>query len=599
MRRIVDALMPRSKGGVRTPQRPSYFTRITLGVEALESRTVPYAAIAAWPHPELVTISFMPDGTYLGGSLYSNLFASFDAKWPTAAWQGQVLLAVQTWAQYTNLNFAVVPDEGLPLGTGIDQQGDPEEGDIRIGGFSFASGDLAGAWFPPPVNNFSAAGDVFFNTAQPFNIGSTYDLFTVATHELGHALGLLHSDDYYAAMFGNYVGVKSYGLAWDDVAGIRSLYSAGAPRSPDGFGFNTSTFQTAADLTGAFDPVTQTLVGASLDLTYPGQAEYFRFMAPPGAGSQLTVTVQSSGLSLLSPSLTLYDADQQPIATASGYSQFGTAITATAASVKPNQLFFLRVSGADASAFGTGHYGLIVNFGSGLSPTVSPPNTATPNGVPNVGIGGWPEEIGTGSDGQGFDSFEVKPGEVAQPAQRGSTPQSLRGAPGATPHGPGNEAAVLLHGSVPVGPAALLVYSVPVGPRTLATVPLPLLDLRLPLPASVRTETGEDGSTDLLGEVVADPVPSLPDRDSRTLRTQATQLSSPASRWRAACTDYFAEVEPAIQQPCGNAGTSRSASVDALPGLDSAAALLVLTVTLGGCWRDQRELVRGVGFQPA
>src|SRR5437867_3790249 len=137
-----------------------------LSIEALESRTVPYATIGAWPHSELVTISFMPDGTFLGGSLNSNLFATLNARWPTAIWQGEILRAAQTWAQYTNLNFAVVPDNGLTFGWAANQQGDLGEGDIRIGGFDFGSMDMVGgAWFPPPVNNFAAAGDLFFNTA--------------------------------------------------------------------------------------------------------------------------------------------------------------------------------------------------------------------------------------------------------------------------------------------------------------------------------------------------------------------------------------------------------------------------------------------------
>ena len=46
---------------------------------------------------------------------------------------------------------------------------------------------------PPPANNFSVAGDMTFNTGQSFNVGSTYDLFTVAMHEFGHALGLNES----------------------------------------------------------------------------------------------------------------------------------------------------------------------------------------------------------------------------------------------------------------------------------------------------------------------------------------------------------------------------------------------------------------------
>ena len=174
-----------------------------LAVETLEARTVPYATIGAWPHPQLVTLSFMPDGTALGAGISSNLFASFNARWPTVVWEGQILFAAQSWAEATNLNLAVVPDDGLPFGSGSYLQGDPTEGDIRIGGFDFGNGNLAGAWFPPPVNDFSAAGDVFFNTAQPFNIGSTYDLYTVALHEIGHALGMLGSSDYYAAMYEN------------------------------------------------------------------------------------------------------------------------------------------------------------------------------------------------------------------------------------------------------------------------------------------------------------------------------------------------------------------------------------------------------------
>src|SRR5262249_3386807 len=156
---------------------------------------------------------------------------------------------------------------------------------------------------------------------------STYDLFTVATHEFGHALGLLHSGDYYAAMYDSYVGVKNYGLTWDDVAGIRNLYSAGAPRSPDGFALYTSSFQGAADLTGALEPASHPLIGAVLDIMYPGQAEYYRFAAPSGTSSQLTVTIQSAGLSLLAPAVVLYNADQQPIAAASGYGQYGSTIS--------------------------------------------------------------------------------------------------------------------------------------------------------------------------------------------------------------------------------------------------------------------------------
>src|SRR5947209_3794997 len=88
-----------------------------LGVEQLESRIVPYATTSnLWPHPELITISFEPDGTDLGG-VTSNLVSTFNSKFGTAAtWQNQILKAAQQWALQTNINFAVITDSGANSG---------------------------------------------------------------------------------------------------------------------------------------------------------------------------------------------------------------------------------------------------------------------------------------------------------------------------------------------------------------------------------------------------------------------------------------------------------------------------------------------------
>ena len=73
-----------------------------------------------------------------------------------------------------------------------------------------------------------------FNTGQSFNVGSTYDLFTVAMHEFGHALGLGESSVSGAVEYGTYTGRKT-GLASDDIAGIRSIYSSNAARTADAY----------------------------------------------------------------------------------------------------------------------------------------------------------------------------------------------------------------------------------------------------------------------------------------------------------------------------------------------------------------------------
>lgn len=49
------------------------------------------------------------------------------------------------------------------------------------------------------------------------------NLFLVALHELGHSLGLGHSNDPTAIMF-PYINYNSFHLSADDIRGIQSLY---------------------------------------------------------------------------------------------------------------------------------------------------------------------------------------------------------------------------------------------------------------------------------------------------------------------------------------------------------------------------------------
>src|SRR5690349_18113422 len=81
---IVKRLM--SKWFRHAPHSPAKL-HARIGLEALESRIVPYSLSGnAWPVPKLITLSFVPDGTDVGGT--SDMFARFNSHpgWTTSTW---------------------------------------------------------------------------------------------------------------------------------------------------------------------------------------------------------------------------------------------------------------------------------------------------------------------------------------------------------------------------------------------------------------------------------------------------------------------------------------------------------------------------------
>jgi hypothetical protein len=389
----------RSLPGLSAQKQNRRRQHVRLALEQLEDRVVPYSVSGdAWPHPNLITISFMPDGTPLssavGSTITSNLFSAFNAKFgSTAAWENQILKAAQAWAQQTNINFEVVPDSGASSGSGNYQQGNPSFGDIRVGGYVFGNSTLATTYMPPPVNNYSLAGDITFNTGEGFHVGSTYDLFSVAAHEFGHALGLDHtSAGTGPVMYPSYTGMKS-ALSADDVAGIRNIYSDNNARTSDGVG-NTAT--TATNLNPLISS-SLTALDANLNLASTSQTDWFSSTAPARAGSTMTVQVQSQGLSLLSPKVTVYAANGSTVlGSASGLNQYGTTLDVTVTGVSAGQQYLVKVQGADTTPFSTGAYALALNFGKGATPVAASPNTQVANGSPPSGGGGAAEGSGTG-----------------------------------------------------------------------------------------------------------------------------------------------------------------------------------------------------------
>jgi hypothetical protein len=194
-----------------------------------------------------------------GGDPLWDVRTKMDAQFGVGAFDAAVQRALDTWAAAANLSFVQVADSG-GLFAGVTTP------DIRIGAFHFPEGDFAGgaAWGPPGDDLLfpdALSGDLALNDRNRFTIatgaegsplptdGGIYlnDVEGLLLHEIGHALGLGHSDVIDGVMCGyiypgdvfdgsacDYTHVNHV-LAPDDRAGIREIYGpapAPVPLSP-------------------------------------------------------------------------------------------------------------------------------------------------------------------------------------------------------------------------------------------------------------------------------------------------------------------------------------------------------------------------------
>jgi len=334
-------------------------TRRRLTVEPLEGREVPATFGVPWSDSSHLTISFAPDGTSAAG-LESGLSAALDAQIPRDVWQGTILRAAQAWANAANLNIGVVADSGDPFATPGATQSDRRFGDIRIGGFPM-DGDALGEAVPPdPVLAGTLAGDVFFNTNVAF---TPQKLYSVALHEIGHALGMAPSTNPNSVMFNQFAGHSALALA--DAVAIRGLYARRTAEGPSG----NATFATSTRIVHPerFDGETPLVAYGTLG----GGADVdgFVFRNVPENSGPVTVRVQTAGISLVQPRLSLFDDRGRLLGRVTGTKAEGDTVQFTLPETVPGRNYYVKVDAAPGSTNRVGRYGLAVTFDNLVEPT--------------------------------------------------------------------------------------------------------------------------------------------------------------------------------------------------------------------------------------
>jgi len=164
-----------------------------------------------------VTWSLMADGISCAGPFEpAGCITSDLASFMPDGFLDEIERAFNTWSGIADITFNMVPDGGEPFG------GVPSA-DIRIAGHYFdgVNGELAHAYYP--VAN--TGGDIHFDTSEAWSIDGYIDIFSVALHEIGHAIGIGHSTDTSAVMYPIYGGPIT-GLQSDDIEIAQFIYGA-------------------------------------------------------------------------------------------------------------------------------------------------------------------------------------------------------------------------------------------------------------------------------------------------------------------------------------------------------------------------------------
>lgn len=189
---------------------------------------------SGWPQPDgpdsAITLTYSYQNMFDGGLLMPN-----GQPLPYLLIRDSVEEALGLWASVAPLHFVEVEDFGLPYGFGNTKYGTIRLRHVYINGPDPPppAQPVAKAQAYYPSSGGRSAGDIEYDHGDRWQEIGTLphpDILGATVHELGHSLGLGHSDDDDANMywiFNRSTGLGTALLDQDDIDGIQSIYGAG------------------------------------------------------------------------------------------------------------------------------------------------------------------------------------------------------------------------------------------------------------------------------------------------------------------------------------------------------------------------------------
>lgn len=161
------------------------------------------------------------DGPGRGRTELTYSLGALGTRTEPGATRAEIVRALAEWSRVVAVSFRETSNRtaarNLDILFATGEHGDP---------FPFRAGSsvLGHSFFPAPPNPEPLAGDIHVNDAWSWSIGGQWDIYSLMLHEIGHSLGIGHTDRPESVMYPYYR--KAEQLTEVDIASIRQLYAA-------------------------------------------------------------------------------------------------------------------------------------------------------------------------------------------------------------------------------------------------------------------------------------------------------------------------------------------------------------------------------------